>query len=99
MPGQAAVPGSFQQGVLRVSHPIVRVLRGIEYHKASRLKVKVRDAKEVPLAICSETIMPKLIDSEITRIDKKAKEIGTAYSLFLLQQRKFKVLSNESKYF
>lgn len=38
--------------------------------------------------------MPKLIDSEITRIDKKAKEIGTAYSLFLLQQKKFKVLSN-----
>lgn len=44
-------------------------------------------------------IEPKLIDSEITRIDSKAKEIGTAYSLFLLKQKKFKVLSNESKYF
>lgn len=43
--------------------------------------------------------MPKLIDSEITRIDSKAKEIGTAYSLFLLKQRKFKVLSNEAKYY
>jgi hypothetical protein len=43
--------------------------------------------------------MPKLIDSEITRIDAKAKEISTAYSLFLFKQRKFKVLSNESKFF
>jgi hypothetical protein len=38
--------------------------------------------------------MPKLIDSEIRRIDTKAKEISTAYSLFLLGQRKFRVLSN-----
>jgi hypothetical protein len=43
--------------------------------------------------------MPKLIDSEIKRIDSKAKEISTAYSLFLFQQRRFKVLSNESKYY
>jgi len=43
--------------------------------------------------------MPKLIDSEIRRIDTKAKEISTAYSLFLLGQRKFRVLSNEAKYF
>jgi hypothetical protein len=43
--------------------------------------------------------MPKLIDSEITRIDAKAKEISTAYSLFLFKQKKFKVLSNESKFF
>jgi len=42
----------------------------------------------------SEVIMPKLIDSEITRIDAKAKEISTAYSLFLFKQKKFKVLSN-----
>lgn len=43
--------------------------------------------------------MPKLIDSEIRRIDTKAKEISTAYSLFLLGQKKFRVLSNEAKYF
>ena len=43
--------------------------------------------------------MPKLIDSEIKRIDSKAKQIGNAYSLFLLKQHKFKVLSNESKYY
>lgn len=43
--------------------------------------------------------MPKLIDSEVTRIDTKAREIGTAYSLFLMRQKKFKVLSNESKFF
>jgi hypothetical protein len=43
--------------------------------------------------------MPKLIDSEIKRIDTKAKEISTAYSLFLLRQRRFKVFSNEAKYY
>jgi hypothetical protein len=43
--------------------------------------------------------MPKLIDSEIKRIDTKAKEISTAYSLFLFKQRRFKVFSNESKYY
>lgn len=43
--------------------------------------------------------MPKLIDSEITRIDTKAKEISTAYSLFLFTQKRFKVMSNESKYY
>lgn len=43
--------------------------------------------------------MPKLIDSEIKRIDTKAKEISTAYSLFLLGQRRFKVFSNEAKYY
>lgn len=43
--------------------------------------------------------MPKLIDSEITRIDTKAREISTAYSLFLFKQKKFKVFSNESKYY
>lgn len=43
--------------------------------------------------------MPKLIDSEITRIDSKAKEIGTAYSLFLMKQKKFQVLSHEANYY
>ena len=43
--------------------------------------------------------MPKLIDSEITRIDTKAREISTAYSLFLFKQKKFKVFSNEAKHY
>jgi hypothetical protein len=43
--------------------------------------------------------MPKLIDSEIKRIDTKAKEISTAYSLFLFKQKRFKILSDESKYY
>ena len=43
--------------------------------------------------------MPQLIESEIKRIDTKAKEISTAYSLFLFKQKKFKVFSNEAKYY
>lgn len=63
VPRQAAVRCSFEQRVLIVSDSVVRVLRGIEYHKAPSLKVKVRDREEVVLVIFSETIMPKLIDS------------------------------------
>ena len=43
--------------------------------------------------------MPKLIDSEITRIVTKAKEISTSYSLFLFKQKKFRLRSNESKFY
>ena len=35
---------------------------------------------------------PKLLESETIKVSEKIKEIGTIYSLFLMQQKKFKVL-------
>ena len=80
--------------ILIVSHSTIWILLITQHHQTSNREAKIQFRSQVSISLVSEVIMPKLIDSEIRRIDTKAKEISTAYSLFLLGQKKFRVLSN-----
>lgn len=42
---------------------------------------------------------PKLLDSEIIKIEQKTRQISSAYSIFLFKQEKIKVGSDESTFY
>ena len=42
---------------------------------------------------------PKLLESETVKVCEKIKEIGSIYSVFLMQQERFKVLSDEAAFY
>ena len=46
-----------------------------------------------------KNLSPKLLDSEIIKIEEKTKQISSAYTIFLFKQPKIKVASEESIFF
>lgn len=52
--------------------------------------------EDVDHNIFSKGLIPKLLDSEIIKIEQKTKQISSVYSIFLFKQPKFKIASEES---